>query len=98
MLCICGASCEGCSYSGECEGGCEARQGKVFWTQYIDEEVCPIYRCAKEAGFKNCGDCAKLPCTLWSAVKDPAMSDEEHQKSITGRVAKLKAACEPTRM
>lgn len=92
MLCVCGACCDGCDYSGECAGSCEARQGRVFWTQYIDAEVCPVYQCVKENGYKNCGDCAKLPCETWYTLKDPAVGDEEHQKSIADRVAKLKTA------
>lgn len=90
MLCVCGACCEGCSYSGECVGGCAKLQGRVFWTQYIDAEVCPVYQCAKNNGYKTCGECAKLPCETWFMLKDPAISAEEHQKSIDERVARLK--------
>lgn len=92
MLCVCGACCEGCNYNKECSGGCEAQQGRVFWAQYINVEVCPIYQCVNDNGYKNCSDCAKIPCETWFAVKDPATSDAEHQKSIDDRVAKLTAA------
>ena len=93
MLCVCGACCEGCcGYSKECGGSCEATQGRVFWAQYIGAEVCPVYQCVKDNGYKNCGDCEKIPCETWFAVKDPATSDEDHKKSIEERVAKLKAA------
>ena len=91
MLCVCGASCDGCTYQeSECIGGCEAQRGRVFWTKYINADVCSVYQCVEENGYKNCGDCAKLPCETWFALKDPELSDEEHQKSIYDRVAKLK--------
>lgn len=89
MLCVCGASCEGCNHRGECSG-CEAQQGRVFWTRYIGVEVCPVYQCVKDKDYKDCGDCAKLPCDIWLTLKDPAQSEEDHQKSIVDRVAKLK--------
>lgn len=92
MLCVCGANCEGCSYSEECAGGCEKLQGRVFWTKYINAEVCPVYQCVKDHGYKNCGGCGKLPCETWFTLKDPGINDEEHKKSIDDRVAKLKAA------
>jgi len=93
MLCVCGACCEGCNHSEQCVGGCEAQQGRVFWTQYIGVEVCPVYQCVKDNGYNSCGDCAKLPCETWRTLKDPATSDAEHQKSIDDRVTKLKAVC-----
>lgn len=91
MVCVCGASCDGCKHRGnECTGGCEAMQGRVFWTKYINVDVCPVYQCVADNSYKNCGDCAKLPCEIWFSLKDPELSDEEHQKSIDDRVAKLK--------
>lgn len=97
-MCVCGAICDGCGYEKECAGGCEAQQGRVFWARYIGAEVCPIYQCAKTNGYVNCGQCSKLPCQIWTDVKDPAQSDLEHQKSITDRVTKLKAATVSTGM
>ena len=93
MLCACGACCEGCSYAAaECGGTCEELRGRVFWARYIGAEVCPIYQCVQDNGHQNCGDCAKLPCEIWFNVKDPNVSEEEGQKSVADRVAKLKAA------
>jgi len=92
MVSVCGANCEGCSYSAECVGGCEKLQGRVFWTKYIGAVICPVYRCVKDKGHRTCGDCAKIPCETWVAIKDPNLSDEEHEKSIAARVEKLKAA------
>lgn len=92
MVCVCGASCDGCTYRDkECSGGCTALQGRVFWTKHINADVCPVYQCVADNGYKNCGDCAKLPCETWFNLKDPEISSQEHQKSINDRVAKLKS-------
>ena len=92
MLCVCGASCDDCQYIAECDGTCAKTQGRVFWAKYMNLTVCPIYQCAQEHGYQDCGDCTKLPCETWFAVKDPAITDEQHQKSIEDRTAKLKLA------
>lgn len=89
MACVCGASCDGCAHFAEC-GGCEARRGRVCWTKLIHAEVCPVYQCVGDHGYKTCGDCAKLPCETWINLKDPNISEEDHQRSIRDRVAKLK--------
>ena len=91
MTCVCGAICEGCGHFAEC-GGCDQKQGRVFWTQYIQAEVCPIYQCVKEQGLEDCGQCSKLPCEIWMELKDPALSEEAHQRSIRERADRLKAA------
>jgi len=90
MLCVCGACCDGCSrYGKEC-AGCEAIKGKVYWVQYIGSKVCPIFECARNKGFKTCGDCPEIPCGLWFSLKDPGMSEAEHKDSIDKRVSALK--------
>jgi hypothetical protein len=91
MLCVCGASCDGCDHLGvECASDCSAQKGRVYWTQYMGAEVCPVYQCVDNRKYQNCGDCADLPCQTWISLKDPGMSDEEHQKSISARIKLLK--------
>ena len=93
MTSVCGVVCEELSCFGkECQGGCNALQGKPFWVKLVGLEVCPIYQCVKDQQFANCGACEKLPCNLWQEVKDPARTDEEHQKVIETRVARLRSA------
>jgi hypothetical protein len=75
----------------ECKGDCETLKGKVYWAKYIGVEVCPVYQCVQDHGLKSCGDCEKLPCQLWFTLKDPSMTDAEHEKSIKDRVKLLKA-------
>jgi hypothetical protein len=91
MLNVCGADCSGCpSLNKECQGGCEAIKGKVYWSKYLGVEVCPVYACVETQQFKNCGDCPRLPCETWVKLKDPSMTEEQHQKSIRERVTLLK--------
>ena len=75
-------------HSNPCKG-CNAVEGKVFWTKYMDLEVCPIYSCVKEKQLKHCGECAQLPCSTYFDGKDPSMSDEKHQQDIRDRVTVL---------
>lgn len=92
MLSVCGASCDGCAHVAECGGTCEETQGRVFWAKYLNLEVCPLYQCVRDHGYKDCGDCAKLPCETWFAIRDPAATDEQHRKSIDDHAAKLRSA------
>lgn len=90
MICVCGANCGNCPhYKKNCDG-CDVLAGKVFWTQYIGADVCPIYKCVNDKAYKNCGDCPEIPCQLWLSLKDPSWTDEQHQKSIQDRLAVLK--------
>jgi hypothetical protein len=90
MLIVCGADCSGCSLKNDCQRNCDAIKGKAYWTKYIGVEVCPVYACVASHSYKNCGDCPQLPCQLWSTLKDPSITEEQHQKSIRDRVALLK--------
>ncbi len=83
----CGANCLTCYCKDMCKG-CNACNGHVF--HMSEGETCPIYVCAKEKGFSDCGDCPDLPCDLWMKVRDPKFSDEEFQKNIDERRALLK--------
>jgi hypothetical protein len=71
--------------------GCNAVEGKLFWTKYLNLDTCPIYNCCRnEKKLTHCGECAELPCQIYFATKDPMQSDEVHQKNIGERVAVLK--------
>jgi hypothetical protein len=88
----CGVDCEQCrEYTQSCKG-CRAISGKVFWAGYMNLTVCPIYQCCiDENSFQHCGTCGKLPCKIHYDIKDPAISDEEHEAGIQERVKILKA-------
>ena len=71
--------------------GCNAAEGKIYWTKYLNLDTCPIYSCAKEKQLAHCGECAQLPCNIYFEMKDPAFSDEQHQQSIKDRINVLKS-------
>jgi len=71
--------------------GCNAVEGKIFWTKYMDLDTCPIYQCCKnEKKLAHCGECVELPCQIYFTTKDPMQSDEVHKKNIEIRVSVLK--------
>jgi hypothetical protein len=80
------------SYPGQSCAGCNAVEGKIFWTQYMNLDTCPIYQCCRnEKQLTHCGECAALPCQIYFATKDPALSEEAHKKSIQDRVDALRS-------
>jgi hypothetical protein len=91
MLEVCGVNCAECEkYKKECLG-CSVIKGKVYWAQFIGKTVCPVYQCAEDQNFKNCGECSKVPCKMWFSMKDPNLTDEQHLKSIKDRANKLRS-------
>jgi hypothetical protein len=66
--------------------------GKPFWTTEATENgICPLYDCSiNKKMFNNCGECSDLPCKIFIDLKDPSISDSEHQKSIKQRVTNLR--------
>ena len=85
----CGADCSTCDlYKKMCEG-CNELKGRVFHAP--EGKACPIYECCCEKnGFKHCGKCSKVPCSIIMETRDPSYSDEEFQKDVKERVARLK--------
>ena len=87
-LSSCGADCSACAaYPGQCPS-CNACQGKVFHAP--KGKACPLYACAvHKHRLANCAACPELPCGLWRATRDPALSDEAFETSIRERVQRL---------
>lgn len=88
----CGSNCETCPYyqQADCRG-CDLIRGKVFWAKMVSAEVCPIYNCViNERNFEHCGFCKEVPCKLWKDLKDPSLSDQEHEQSIKIRAERLR--------
>jgi hypothetical protein len=90
MICACGVYCEKCLHFNHKCAGCNELYGRVYWTESIGAEICPIYHCAKDKSFTSCGDCAEVPCQLWYLFRDPSLTDSEHQQSIHDRIFNLK--------
>lgn len=83
----CGARCVNCkSFPKECNG-CRNIKGKVFWTQYTGDTVCPTWKCCSEHKRKNCGNCPDLPCVRF--MKDPTISDEENEANLKKMIDNL---------
>ena len=92
VLSACGLVCSECEFfEKECKG-CHAVKGQTFWAlEHMPTKVCPLYNCSvNQRHYKDCGDCAELPCTTFREMKDPNSTDEQHQKSLVERVARLK--------
>jgi hypothetical protein len=92
----CAIACEECNkmneefFNSPCKG-CNAIEGKLFWTKYLGLDTCPIYNCcANEKQFSHCGECAELPCSIYFNTKDPSIPDERFEENIKERVNILK--------
>jgi hypothetical protein len=89
----CGLICSDCEFYKKTCDGCYAVQGSTFWAQeMMPSKVCPLFQCAfNDRGYESCGDCEELPCALFLQMKDPSLSDEEHQRMVGVRVERLKS-------
>ncbi|OPY50248.1 MAG: hypothetical protein A4E48_01951 [Methanosaeta sp. PtaU1.Bin060] len=90
----CGLCCQECPLISNHCSGCEATKGKPPWVYEAGfDEGCPIYDCAVNMkSYTHCGQCSKLPCEIFSRLRDPSMSDEAFSKSLSERIAWLKEA------
>lgn len=85
----CGTDCSKCGCFGNMCKGCNASFGKVFHAP--EGHACPIYECSiNRKRLKGCGECGSLPCDLWRNTKDPSFSEEEFERNIQERVARLR--------
>ena len=92
LLSVCGLICDECQFYPDSCDGCSSNQGKPFWTiEATAEGICPLYQCAvHDNHFKDCGECAELPCQKFFDLKDPNISDTEHQIMIKKRTEILR--------
>lgn len=87
---VCGLYCGDCEYFGKQCRGCGHEEGKPFWTKNVSMDICPLYDCCiNEKNLEHCGQCGELPCENFLALKDPALSDEEFNKSLQNRQTAL---------
>lgn len=79
IMSCCGMICSDCEYyPADCRG-CREIKGKVFWLEYTGEDCCEIYKCCiKQNGYRNCGECAELPCSHYEN-DDPTKTKEENE-------------------
>jgi hypothetical protein len=89
---ICGIDCTECKEFGTNCQGCNNIKGKVFWSQYMGLDTCPMYHCCvDEKQLPHCGKCSDLPCNIYFETRDPEMSEEQHLAAIQKRVEILRA-------
>lgn len=59
----CGRNCYECIHFPHDCIGCNDIKGRVFWLEYVDEVICPIYNCCNnKKEYLDCGICAEHPC------------------------------------
>ena len=92
ILSACGLICSDCEFFGAQCNGCHAVKGQTFWAlDHMPTKTCPLFDCSvNKRNYKDCGDCAELPCTIFREMKDPNSTDEEHRQGLIDRVARLK--------
>ena len=88
----CGLDCSACEFYKKTCAGCYAVNGSTFWArEMMPNKVCPLFQCAfNDRRYESCGDCDELPCAMFIQMKDPASTDEEHQRMIQLRVERLR--------
>lgn len=91
MIAPCGTKCATCKdYPYNCRGCCPLK-GKVYWTEYVGVEICPLYDCPiNQHEYTTCAECENIPCQKWFDLKDPAVTDEAFEKEIQERLNTLK--------
>jgi len=92
-IAACGLICYECEFFEQQCPGCYEIKGKTFWAEEImPEKICPIFDCSvNDKEYQNCGKCSKLPCNIFNELRDPNISDEDHEKSIQDRTLRLKS-------
>ncbi len=85
----CGTDCSKCGCFGNMCKGCNVSLGKVFHAP--EGQACPIYECSiNQKNLNGCGACENVPCDIWKNTKDPSFSEEEFERNIQERVARLR--------
>lgn len=83
---VCGIYCGTCEYLAKQCQGCGYQQGKPFWTVQMNVEVCPLYDCCvNKRQLEHCGLCDEFPCSTFTELRDPSLSEEEAKKSLIAR-------------
>lgn len=73
----CGRDCYDCIHFPHDCLGCNEVKGRVFWLEFVDEVICPIYNCCQnKMEHYECTECVNFPCAKFSE------EDEEVLESI----------------
>ncbi len=83
---VCGVYCGGCHLLGKECAGCGYVDGSPFWVSSMELTVCPLYDCChNQMQLEHCGMCEGFPCDLFAGLRDPSMTDEQHEASLSSR-------------
>jgi len=86
LTACCGLYCGDCEFLGEKCPGCGQVYGKPFHVELSKLEVCSIYGCCVDKKqLEHCGLCDEFPCETFTSLRDPSMSDEEFEQSLSER-------------
>jgi len=90
LISCCGTVCSDCEYYPNDCAGCAEIKGNVFWLQYMDAKICPIFDCCvNNKQFKHCGMCERLPCDNYG-ISDPTKSEEDNAEILEKQLNQLK--------
>jgi hypothetical protein len=91
LAAVCGTYCPDCRFYGVKCAVCGAVKGKPFWVQEYQREICRMYGCCvNEKNLEHCGECASLPCQIFTESSDPSHTPEQARISREKRIAELK--------
>ena len=63
----CGQNCSACAHFPHDCVGCNEIEGRVFWLEFVDEVICPIYNCCRNSReLSDCGLCCSHPCARYA--------------------------------
>ncbi|MCL2086087.1 MAG: DUF3795 domain-containing protein [Oscillospiraceae bacterium] len=80
IISCCGRDCGECIHFPHDCTGCNEVQGRVFWLEFVDEVICPIYNCCYNKMEKyECVECVNYPCVKY---KD----DERNTEPVGGEL------------
>ncbi len=83
----CGRDCYECVHFPHDCLGCNEVRGRVFWLEYVDEVICPIYNCCQNKNeYIDCGICPEHPCYRYFEnneyeVEEPSVSSPLIEKA-----------------
>ena len=87
---VCGIYCGDCHFLGKECTGCGHVAGRPFWTSLMPDKICPLHDCcSNQKKLEHCGCCPEFPCQTFNDLRDPNMTDEEFNQSLTARKTEL---------
>jgi len=80
---VCGMYCDECDHFEKDCPGCDESDGCVFWTEYVDADVCPVQECCTNVKhLAHCGLCDEMPCEKYFRFHDPGVSEDEAKEML----------------